>query len=72
MRIGLFSPYDLARSGGVGTHIRAQARALRARGHDVLVCGPASAPLADDEVRLGGTVTVTFSGTESADRKSVV
>lgn len=65
MRIGLFAPYDLARSGGVGTHIRAQARALRARGHDVIVGGPASAPLADGEIRLGGTFTVTFSGTES-------
>ena len=65
MRIGLFAPYDLARSGGVGTHIRAQARALRARGHDVLVGGPASAPLAGGEVRLGGSTIVTFGGTES-------
>ncbi|MBI3399819.1 MAG: glycosyltransferase family 4 protein [Acidobacteria bacterium] len=65
MRIGLFAPYDLARAGGVGSHIRAQARALRARGHDVLVCGPASAPLPDGEVRLGGSTIVTFGGTES-------
>ena len=65
MRIGLFAPYDLARSGGVGSHIRAQARALRARGHDVLVCGPASAPLPDGEIRLGGSTIVTFGGTES-------
>ena len=65
MRIGLFAPYDLARSGGVGTHIRAQARALRARGHDVLVCGPASAPLPGGEIRLGGSTIVTFGGTES-------
>jgi phosphatidylinositol alpha-mannosyltransferase len=65
MRIGLFAPYDLARSGGVGTHIRAQARALRARGHDVLVCGPASAPLTAGEIRLGGSTIVTFGGTES-------
>ena len=65
MRIGLFAPYDLARPGGVGSHIRAQARALRARGHDVFVGGPASAPLADGEVRLGGSTVVTFGGTES-------
>jgi phosphatidyl-myo-inositol alpha-mannosyltransferase len=65
MRIGLFAPYDLARSGGVGTHIRAQARALRARGHDVFVCGPASAPLSNGEIRLGGSTIVTFGGTES-------
>ncbi|MBI3492232.1 MAG: glycosyltransferase family 4 protein, partial [Acidobacteria bacterium] len=65
VRIGLFAPYDLSRPGGVGTHIRAQARALRARGHDVLVCGPASAPLGHGEVRLGGSTIVTFGGTES-------
>ena len=52
MRIGLFAPYDLAQAGGVGTHIRAQARALRARGHEVTVFGPASAPLAGGEIAL--------------------
>ncbi len=65
MHIGLFAPYDLARPGGVATHIRAQARALRARGHTVQVCGPASVPLPDGEVRLGRSLPVSFDGTRS-------
>ena len=65
MRIGIFAPYDLARAGGVNTQIRAQARALRAIGHEVHVYGPASAPLANGEVAIGGITTVTFGGTES-------
>lgn len=65
LRIGLFAPYDLARAGGVGTQIRAQARALRSRGHVVTVLGPASAPLTGGEIALGGSKRVTFGGTES-------
>jgi phosphatidyl-myo-inositol alpha-mannosyltransferase len=65
LRIGLFAPYDLARAGGVANQIRGQARALRQRGHDVRVFGPASAPLDSAETALGGSFTVTFGGTES-------
>jgi phosphatidylinositol alpha-mannosyltransferase len=65
LRIGLFAPYDLARAGGVGNQVRAQARALRQLGHDVRVYGPASGPLGCDETAITGTVTVTFGGTES-------
>src|SRR4029077_19363846 len=65
LRIAVFAPYDLARPGGVATHIRAQARALRARGHDVSVFGPASAPLADGERALCSAVAINFGGTES-------
>jgi phosphatidyl-myo-inositol alpha-mannosyltransferase len=61
----LFAPYDLARAGGVATQVRAQARALRQLGHDVRVCGPASAPLGCGETAITGAVTVTFGGTES-------
>jgi phosphatidylinositol alpha-mannosyltransferase len=61
----LFAPYDLARAGGVGNQVRAQARALRQLGHDVRVCGPASAPLGCGETAITGAVTVTFGGTES-------
>ncbi|MFI5179500.1 MAG: glycosyltransferase family 4 protein [Vicinamibacterales bacterium] len=50
----------------MGSHLRAQARAQRALGHDVRVYGPASAPLADpNETVLSGSISVTFSGTES-------
>jgi phosphatidylinositol alpha-mannosyltransferase len=65
LRIALVAPYDLSRDGGIGTHIRAQAHALRTRGHTVAVLGPASAPLADGEIALGGSRRVTLGGTES-------
>jgi len=61
----VFAPYDLARPGGVATHVRAQARALRARGHAVSVFGPASAPLPDGEQSISPAVAITFGGTES-------
>lgn len=65
LRIALFAPYDLARAGGVTTHIRAQARALRQLGHTVRIFGPASAPLDEGETALSRSVTVSFGGTES-------
>jgi len=65
LRIAIVAPYDLARPGGVATHIRAQSRALRARGHHVEVLGPASAPLPDGERALSSAVAITFGGTES-------
>jgi phosphatidyl-myo-inositol alpha-mannosyltransferase len=65
LRIGLFAPYDLARAGGVGNQVRAQARALRQLGHDVRVYGPASTSLGGGETAITGAVTVTFGGTES-------
>jgi phosphatidyl-myo-inositol alpha-mannosyltransferase len=61
----LFAPYDLARAGGIATHMRAQARALRRLGHDVRIYGPASAPLDGGEMPLSGALTVTFGGTAS-------
>ena len=65
LRIGLFAPYDLARAGGVNTQIRAQARALRRRGHEVRIYGAASAQLAGGEVSLGAAIALTIGGTES-------
>ena len=65
MRIGICAPYDLGRDGGVNSHIRAQARALRALGHDVCVFGASSAPLADGERALSGCVSLVIGGTET-------
>jgi phosphatidylinositol alpha-mannosyltransferase len=65
MHIGICAPYDLARDGGVNTHIRAQARALRQLGHRVCVFGAASAPLAADERRVCGCISPVIGGTET-------
>jgi phosphatidylinositol alpha-mannosyltransferase len=65
LRIGICAPYDLSRAGGVNTVIRAQAGALRRLGHDVCVFGPASAPLSNGEISLGGCVSIVIGETET-------
>ncbi len=65
MNIGICAPYDLGRAGGVNTHIRAQAAALRRLGHDVCVFGASSSPLPDGEVSLGGCVSIVIGDTET-------
>ena len=65
LRIGIGAPYDLGRAGGVNSHIRAQARALRARGHDVSIFGASSAPLADGEQALSGCISPVIGGTKT-------
>ena len=63
LRIGICAPYDLGREGGVNSHIRAQARALRALGHHTVVFGASSAPLEDGEIALGGSHSIVIGGT---------
>jgi len=65
LRIGVCAPYDLGRDGGVNSHIRAQAHALRRLGHDVRVFGASSAPLAGGELALSTCVSLTIGGTET-------
>lgn len=65
LRIGICAPYDLGRPGGVNSHIRAQTLALRRLGHAVSVFGASSAPLDDDELALGGCVSLVIGGTET-------
>ena len=65
LRIGICAPYDLARAGGVNSHIRAQARALRHLGHSVCVFGAASAPLTEGELPIGGCISLVVFGTET-------
>lgn len=62
MRICLVSPYDLSHEGGVNTHIRALAPALRAAGHHVRILGPASGPLPFGCDGLPGTLAVPANG----------
>ena len=65
LRIGICAPYDLGRHGGVNSHIRAQAAALRRLGHDVTVFGASSAPLTDGEISLGPCVSLVIGNTET-------
>ncbi len=65
LRIGICAPYDLARDGGVNSHIRAQARALEALGHSVRVFGAASAAVASEESAISGCVSLVIDGTET-------
>ena len=63
--IGVCAPYDLGRDGGVNSHIRAQARALRQLGHTVTVFGASSAPLSDGELALSTSISMVIGGTET-------
>jgi len=65
LRIGICASYDLGRAGGVNTHIRAQASALRSLGHDVCVIGASSAALPDGEIALCGSVSMVIGHTET-------
>jgi phosphatidylinositol alpha-mannosyltransferase len=65
LRIGLCAPYDLGRDGGVNSHIRAQARALRWLGHDVRVFGASSAPLSGGELAVSSCLSMVIGGTET-------
>jgi phosphatidylinositol alpha-mannosyltransferase len=59
VRVALVSPYDLSVPGGVQSHVRHLAAALRAQGDEVVVLGPGAT---DDEVDLGGSVRIPFNG----------
>lgn len=65
LRIGICASYDLGRAGGVNTHIRAQAAALRSLGHDVCVIGASSAPLPEGEIALCSSVSLVIGHTET-------
>jgi phosphatidylinositol alpha-mannosyltransferase len=65
LRIGICAPYDLGRHGGVNTHIRAQAAALRRLGHEVSVFGASSVPLTDGEISLGPCISLVIGNTET-------
>ena len=65
MRIGICAPYDLSLDGGVNSHIRAQARALRHLGHRVSVFGAASSRPDEGEIAIAGATGIIVDGTES-------
>ncbi len=68
LRVCIVAPYDLAaRGGGVKHHVFGLARALRARGDQVTILGPASQPLEEPGlVTIGGIVSVESNGSANA------
>lgn len=63
MRVALACPYAWDAFGGVQTHVRDLAGALRARGHDVLVLAPARRPGAVHSLQpVGRAIGVRFGG----------
>src|SRR5262245_50309126 len=65
MRICLVTPYDLSCDGGVNRHVRALAGALRLRGHEASVLGPASGPAPRDCDTLRGVVSFAANGSRA-------
>jgi phosphatidyl-myo-inositol alpha-mannosyltransferase len=64
MNIVQVSPYSLDRKGGVQHHIKSLSRALKARGHAVLMIGPGEGPGSDpDRLDLGRMRMISFAGT---------
>lgn len=69
MRVALVCPYAWDRFGGVQSHVRSLASALRARGHEVLVLAPAVAPEATPPpgvAYVGKAVPVPANGSVAA------
>lgn len=63
MRIGLVCPYSLTHPGGVQGQVLAQARALRALGHETRVLAPCDGPPPDGGVTpLGNSVPLAGNG----------
>ncbi|HET7488193.1 MAG TPA: glycosyltransferase family 4 protein [Acidimicrobiales bacterium] len=63
MRIGLVCPYSLTHPGGVQGQVLAQARALRALGHDTRVLAPCDGPPPETGVvPLGNSVPLAGNG----------
>jgi phosphatidylinositol alpha-mannosyltransferase len=63
VRIGLVCPYSLTHPGGVQGQVLAQARALRALGHQVRVLAPCDGPPPDGGVTpLGNSVPLAGNG----------
>lgn len=64
LRIGIVCPYSFDAPGGVQFHVRDQAQALQARGHEVSVLAPADEdqPVPDVVVPAGKAVAVRYNG----------
>ena len=64
MRVLQACPYDWNAPGGAQVHVRSLSERLIARGHDVLVVTPASAPVREPYVRaVGRPLRVPYQGT---------
>jgi phosphatidyl-myo-inositol alpha-mannosyltransferase len=66
LRVCMIVTYDLAAPGGVKHHAQQLAAALRKRGDDVMLVGPASARIDEPHTRtFGGVVNVPANGSDN-------
>lgn len=66
MKIGIVSPYNVHRPGGVQAHMRDVAATLRGLGHEVKLLAPGPAPegvIGDDIIHIGGHRGINFNQT---------
>lgn len=61
MKIAIFTPYNIFKSGGVQEHVQHQAQILRIRGHEVTIITPRPRNVTEDEAPKG----VKFLGTSA-------
>ncbi len=72
MKIAIFSPYDMFKSGGVQEHVQYQSEILRKRGHEVTILTPrprkiTNAEAPDNVVFLGGSTRIKTPSATSAE-----
>lgn len=72
MKIAIFTPYNIFKSGGVQEHVQYQAKLLRQRGHDVTILTPRPRNRTEDEapdgiVFLGGSTRIKTPSATSSD-----
>lgn len=72
MKIAIFTPYNIFKSGGVQEHVNYQAQLLRKRGHNVTILTPRPRDTTDDEaprgvVFLGVSTRIKTPSATSAD-----
>jgi phosphatidylinositol alpha-mannosyltransferase len=77
MKIAIFTPYNIFKSGGVQEHVQYQARILRKRGHDVTILTPRPRRIIEDDapsgvVFLGSSARIKAPHATSADVSATI
>ncbi len=77
MKIAIFTPYNIFKSGGVQEHVQHQAQILRKRGHDVTIITPRPRNTTEDEAPkgvkfLGSSARIKTPSATSADVSATI